>query len=473
MELESRLHETLPTLPCLALFQYDQTHLPAEMIRDVILTHETVIHGMNVYRNPRAVTPEQFLGRDRTAREVDRLLGVLSDQKALLDETARLARSQEAKYQSLVASLHEGAVLQEASGRIVLWNPAAERAFGIGADVAVGESSTTYDWKLVTADGDPLPGDDHPSMRTLRTGEPCSDVVLGITRPNGERRWLSVSTEPVWDRTGTPQRISAVAISFADITEWTRAQEQLADMNALLEHRVRQRTSELQTANDELEAFNYSVSHDLRAPLRHISGFANLLREEAGDDLSDEQRHCFQRIDSAVGKMGQLIDDLIEFSKVSRSDLQLTEADNASLVAEAIEAVQPDAGARAIEWVVGELPPAFADAPALRLVWTNLLDNAVKYTAPHGRARIEIGGRVEGDETVYWVRDDGVGFEPVYADKLFGVFERLHNDDRFSGTGIGLATVRRVVARHGGRAWAEGAVEGGAAFWFSLPRQTG
>ena len=590
------------------------------------------------------------------------------------------------RYQSVVAALHEGVILQEASGRLVLWNPAAEQIFGVNADEVLGETSTSYDWNLVTADGAALPGDRHPSMHTLRTGEPCSDIVLGITRPDGERRWISVSTEPVWEGDATSRRVAAVAISFdditqrqreeqdrraneallrgvldampsgcaiyevrgdgsrgddyvirffnaaslaiegrtpeqvvgqsladlrpaiddyglipvfqrvwrtgepavfpakiyvdeqyanyyenrvfrlpggeivaiyddvtererttdalraseetwrsyvenapygvfladaqgrymqvnpeacrttgypehelltmtiadllppearddglghfsrllrpgglsarrstspsrasvaawsvsavrlsddrflgfaADVTDRVRARDQLAEANALLEQRVRERTSELEAANDELEAFNYSVSHDLRAPLRHISGFANLLREEAGGDLGDEQRHYFERIDSAVGKMGQLIDDLIEFSRVGRSDLVMAEVDSERMVAEVIEAVRPEAGGREIEWAIGALPPAFADAPSLRLVWMNLLDNAVKYTAPHDRARIEVGGRRGDGETLFWVRDDGVGFDPAHADKLFGVFQRLHSD--------------RPVQRHGHR----------------------
>ncbi len=170
--------------------------------------------------------------------------------------------------------------------------------------------------------------------------------------------------------------------------------------------------------------------------------------------------------------MGQLIDDLLDFSRAGRGALRMTRIDVDQLVREAIELAQPQANDHAIDWVVSPLPTVVADETVLRLVWTNLLDNAVKYTRPHGRARIEIGCSRASAELVFWVRDDGIGFDPAYAENLFGVFQRLHPQDDFSGTGIGLATVRRVITKHGGRVWAEGSVEGGAVFYFALPQST-
>lgn len=722
IELEVKLHEFLPKHECLAIFHYDQSALPAEVIRDVILTHPVVIHGCNLYRNARALPPSQFLGRDRTAREVDRLLDVLADQKVLLDRVEQHARRQEALHDTVVSALHEGVILQEASGRILTWNPAAERIIGISAEEALGETSISRDWRLALEDGTPLAGENHPSMRTLATGEACTDLIMNLTRPDGERRWVSVNTEPVWEDHAGARHVAAVVISFDDVTEARRqdearhaveallrgvfdvmpsgcaiyqvrgdgssgddyivrffnaaalameskthdevvgrslrdlrptideyglipifqrvwrtgeparypatiyvdeqyanyyenhvfrlpngeivsiyddvteretairslreneemwrsyvetapygvfvtdatgrylqvnpeacrttgyeesellamsiadtvppesreaglrhferllatgrstgeipfitksgerrwwsisavglpgdrylgftadftdrvlAEAELAELNVSLDRRVQERTAELEAANAELEAFSYSVSHDLRAPLRHVSGFAHLLREATGDALNDEQRHCFARIDAAVATMGHLIDDLIEFSRIGRSDIKRSMVDMERVAAEAIEAVRPDEPSREIEWLVSALPRALADESIMRLVWINLLDNAVKYTSPHPRARVEIGGREEAEEAVYWVRDDGVGFDPAYTDKLFGVFQRLHRNEEFDGTGIGLATVSRVITRLGGRVWAEGALEGGATFFFALPRSEG
>jgi len=222
-------------------------------------------------------------------------------------------------------------------------------------------------------------------------------------------------------------------------------------------------------ANKELEAFSYSVSHDLRAPLRHVAGFVQLLQAKARDQLDDTGRRYLDVIAGAANKMGALIDDLLSFSRTGRAQMRAEVLPLAQIVEECRRELEPETRGRTIDWRIGELPEVTADRALLRQVMANLLGNAVKYTGKKPAARIEVTARREGGEIVVGVRDDGAGFDMKYADKLFGVFQRLHTEAEFEGTGIGLANVRRIVARHGGRTWAEGAVNQGAAFYFSLP----
>ncbi|HUL72782.1 MAG TPA: ATP-binding protein [Vicinamibacterales bacterium] len=234
------------------------------------------------------------------------------------------------------------------------------------------------------------------------------------------------------------------------------------------ENELRARTEELETANRELEAFSYSVSHDLRAPLRAIDGYARILEEDHGAGLDDEGRRMLKSVRSAGQQMGRLIDDLLHFSRVNRAEVRRWRVDMAELAREA--ATQPGAETRAlIEFE--DLPPASGDRALLKQVWVNLVSNAVKYSGKRERPLVRIGGHREGGETVYWVRDNGVGFDMRYAAKLFGVFQRLHSAEEFPGTGVGLAIVQRVVVRHGGRVWAESRPGEGACFFFSLPRE--
>lgn len=254
-------------------------------------------------------------------------------------------------------------------------------------------------------------------------------------------------------------------------TDVTKAQEQISRLNEELEERVRERTSQLQEANKELEAFSYSVSHDLRSPLRHIDGFVGLLDAEAGSTISQEARRYLVQIGQSSKQMGRLIDDLLVFSKMGRAQLRRTRVDMQSLVEDAIQTLQPEFQGRNILWKVAKLPQADADSNLLRQVFINLLSNAIKYTRPRGPALIEIGADETAAEIVIFVRDNGVGFDMEYADKLFGVFQRLHLDEEFEGSGIGLANVHRIIVRHNGRTWAEGKVNGGATFFFSLPKE--
>ncbi len=249
-----------------------------------------------------------------------------------------------------------------------------------------------------------------------------------------------------------------------EATEARAAQELARAQAALL--------VQLDAANQELEAFSYSVSHDLRAPLRHIDGFARLLKKHSEASLDEKGRRYLDQISDAAARMGQLIEDLLGFSRMGRVELRKVGVSLTRLVDEVVRNLEEDTRGRDILWRIDALPEVWADPSMLRMVLTNLIDNAVKYTRPRPRAEITVSATREGGDTVICIHDNGVGFDMKYSDKLFGVFQRLHSSTEFEGTGVGLANVRRIIHRHGGRIWAEGAVEGGASFSFSLPGRT-
>jgi signal transduction histidine kinase len=251
---------------------------------------------------------------------------------------------------------------------------------------------------------------------------------------------------------------------------------EMEQLNVGLEHRVKERTTELANvnhslaeANTELEAFAYSISHDLRAPMRHITGFADLLRTAAGPRLSEDDKENLTIIFDTARLAGRMVDDLLAFSRVGRVNLAMMSFNMDSLVEQCRRDLQPDTQDRKIQWKIASLPPAHGDPALLKLVLQNLLSNAVKYTATRELATIEVGGSADAAGSSYFIRDNGVGFDMEYAHKLFGVFQRLHRAEEFEGTGIGLANARRIISRHGGRIWAEGAKDKGATFSFWLP----
>jgi signal transduction histidine kinase len=311
--------------------------------------------------------------------------------------------------------------------------------------------------------------------------------VLAAVQPVPATSWFIVSKEdtaavlgPVRTRGWVTAGFALLLVALAGVGAlflWHAREAQAADeiraLNAQLEQRVRERTSQLDGANKELEAFAYSVSHDLRAPLRHISGFSEMLAARSSDQLDQKGKHYVGVIISSVRQMGDLIDDLLQFSRTGRAELQITEVDMSELLREAMQPLAPICAGRDIAWSIDTLPSVRGDAALLRQVWANLLDNAIKYTRDRSPARIEVCTH-DGDgltEDVFVVRDNGVGFDMQYAHKLFGVFQRLHSSAEFEGTGIGLANVQRIVHRHGGRVWAEGELDKGASFYFALPRR--
>ncbi|OGA44447.1 MAG: hypothetical protein A3F74_15640 [Betaproteobacteria bacterium RIFCSPLOWO2_12_FULL_62_58] len=253
------------------------------------------------------------------------------------------------------------------------------------------------------------------------------------------------------------------------LEEIRQAHEEILELNRDLERRVEERTAALEAANQELESFSYSVSHDLRAPLRHIEGYVAMLIEDTEGKLSPEAQRYLEVIVDASRHMGRLIDDLLAFSRTGRAEMHESSVELDALVREAIRDLEMATRGRNIGWTIAPLPAVTGDRAMLKQALANLLGNAVKYTRPRDPAQIEMGCAGEEDgRFILFVRDNGVGFDMQYADKLFGVFQRLHRADEFEGTGIGLANVRRIIARHGGRIWAEGKTGEGATFYFTM-----
>ena len=263
--------------------------------------------------------------------------------------------------------------------------------------------------------------------------------------------------------------IGAIVTVIAQaLHELDSKRRQAAQAIERLNEELKRRSVELEAANKELEAFSYSVSHDLRAPLRHIDGFSKLLLEEHGPELSDQAQHYLTRVRDGARRMGQLVDDLLSLSRVGRQQLRWQIVGLNSLVEEVRRDLKPEMEGRQIDWKVGELPFVECDPALIKQVFANLLSNALKFSRPRERAVMEVGTMTRDGQTVVFVRDNGVGFSMKYADKLFGIFQRLHRQEDFEGTGVGLATVQRVLHKHGGRVWAEGELDKGATFYFAL-----
>jgi light-regulated signal transduction histidine kinase (bacteriophytochrome) len=293
------------------------------------------------------------------------------------------------------------------------------------------------------------------------------EAEFRLRRHDGVYRWFNGRAIPLRDVGG---RITKWLGSNSDVHEAHEMRETLQKLNVELEQRVQERTAELQASNRELESFSYSVSHDLRAPLRHMSGFIKLLRKHTGSTLDAEASRYLDIVFESSQRLGNLIDDLLEFSRAGRRDMRKEPVDFNALLRDVINELQTEAAGRHIDWQVASLPQVRGDNELLRAVLTNLVGNALKFTRTRDPARIQVGC-IEGDRglvTVY-IRDNGVGFNPAYTSKLFGVFQRLHHASDFEGSGIGLANVRRIVERHGGKVWAEGAIDRGATFYLSLP----
>ncbi|HEY2930933.1 MAG TPA: ATP-binding protein [Acidobacteriota bacterium] len=291
------------------------------------------------------------------------------------------------------------------------------------------------------------------------------NTEYAVIFPDGRFRWIAARGKTHRDESNRPVRMTGICW---DVNDRKQAEEEIRKLNAELEGRVEQRTAELVATNKELEAFTYSVSHDLRAPLRHVDGFARILVEDYGSQLDPEARRYLQRVQDGTRQMGQLVDDLLDLTRLGRQELRRQATGVNSMVNEVMAQLQQDFEGRQIEWKIDRLPFVDCDPALMKQVFSNLLSNAVKFTRLREKAVIEVGTADLNGQPVVFVRDNGVGFSMKYADKLFGVFQRLHRQEDFEGTGVGLATVQRIIHKHGGKIWAEAELDKGATFYFTL-----
>ncbi|MBI3885800.1 MAG: PAS domain S-box protein [Opitutae bacterium] len=389
-----------------------------------------------------------FIGyvRDLTERDKTRA--------ALAESMARHTAIMEAALDAIISLDQEGVVHD--------WNAAAERMFGYPRAAAAGKKVDALIIPQALLD---IYRDGLAQYLTLGAGSLIGRPVdLTARRADGSEFAVELGVTPI--AATDPPLYTAI---IRDITARKAAEAEVRRLNAELDQRVRARTAELEAANQELESFSYSVSHDLRAPLRHITGFIEMLRARAEPVLDGESRRLASNIASSAERMTRLIDALLGFSRLGRADLRKVRVSLEALVRGARLELRHESRDRKIVWVAEKLPEVDGAPALLQQVMINLLSNALKYSRGREPARIEIGARADAQEVICFVRDNGVGFDMRYAEKLFGVFQRLHYASEFEGTGIGLACVRLIVHRHGGRTWAEGAVDGGATFWFSLP----
>jgi PAS domain S-box-containing protein len=380
-----------------------------------------------------------------------------------LEQAHEDLKSSESKYRGIYEHAIEGIFQTTPEGRFLDASPSLARILGYESPRQLVATITDAAQQLYLR-----PQDREFVFQALAEKGELSGFETQFKKRNGDVMWVMISVKAVRDENNALHYFQGFAV---DITERKRVEEDIRRLNQELEQRVVDRTVQLEAANKELEAFAYSVSHDLRAPLRHTTGFLELLQKKSVTALDDQGRHYMDAISDSTQKMGQLIEDLLSFSRMGRQALSRRAVDLKKLVRGVIDDCGAEDADRTIDWRIGDLPTVEGDAALLRMVLVNLIDNAVKFTRSREKARIEIAslpGRTS--EAVIFVCDNGVGFDMAYADKLFGVFQRLHSADDFEGTGIGLANVRRIIARHGGRVWAEGKPEQGATFYFALPQ---
>jgi PAS domain S-box-containing protein len=363
---------------------------------------------------------------------------------------------------AIISSAMDAIISVNADQRVTVFNQAAEKMFG---------------WPSAQAIGQPLDRFIPARFRELhrrhldefgRTGVTSRAMgallPLAGLRASGEEFPIEASISHI-----ELGRQHVFTVILRDITERKRAENQVLRLNTELEQRVEQRTEELTAANKELESFTYSVAHDLRAPLRHLDAFSHILQEEFAAVLPSEAQHYLQNILASTTRMSELVDDLLNLARLGRQELRRVPTALSVLVYEVKADLQRETQGRMIDWHIAPLPAVECDSGLMKQVFANLLSNAVKYTRPRPEAVIEVGCRQVDGHTAVFVRDNGVGFNMKYADKLFGLFQRFHRPEEFEGTGIGLATVDRIIGKHGGQIWADAAVDNGATFYFTVP----
>ncbi len=412
---------------------------------------------------------EEITARKQAEDVLIRQAQELARQAEELSISRQALETQTLMLQSVLDSMSEGLVVVDENGRFIIWNPAAQKILGLGS-IDLPSEEWTQHYGLYRGDTvTPFPTDQIPLVRAIR-GEVSTTEMFVRNSELDEGNWIEVSAGPLKDKDGV---VRGGVAAFRDTTQRRADEREIRKLNDELEHRVVERTAQLEAANKELEAFSYSVSHDLRAPLRHIGGFSKMLVEEYRSALDPTAQHYLDRIQAGSQEMGLLVDELLNLARVGRRALTLQPTQLNTVVAEVIAILRPECEGRQVEWNIAELPLVECDPVLVKQVFQNLLANALKFTRSRdgvdsARAVIEVNYKKEDGQPVFMVRDNGIGFDMKYVDKLFGVFQRLHRAEDFEGTGIGLATVQRIVQKHGGRVWAQAETNKGAAFYFTL-----
>jgi len=371
-------------------------------------------------------------------------------------------REQEARLRlaAVVESSSDAIIAKDLTGTILSWNSGAERLYGYAPSEVVGRNIAML--------APPGNVDEIPAiLHRIKIGERIERYETVRRRKDGQAVDVSITVSPIYDGKGAIVGASTIA---RDISERRRTEAEIRTLNTNLERRVAERTADLEAANKELEAFTYSISHDLRAPLRAIHGFVELLTKRHAAQLDVEARRYLDRVSAGAATMARLIDDMLALSRVSGPRPEARMVATTDVVRRAIDQLAGQMSNRAVELSVGDLPECLAEPGLLEQVFVNLIGNALKYSRGRQPSRIEIGCQTDAKsgEMVFFIKDNGVGFDMRYADKLFGVFQRLHSAEEFEGTGVGLAIVHRIIARHGGRVWAEAEPDKGATFYFTL-----